>query len=107
MTTRVPRAGLLLALVLGLAVLLTGCAAGPNTAETAGSAGAAGFWLGLWQGFISPVTFVVSLFNDRVNIYEVHNSGGWYNFGFMLGVSMVFSGSAGSGAGARRRSRRG
>jgi hypothetical protein len=32
-----------------------------------------------------------------VNIYEVHNSGNWYNFGFVLGLSVVFgSGSRAS-----------
>jgi hypothetical protein len=48
------------------------------------------------------------LFNDNVNIYEVHNNGNWYNFGFMLGVACVFSGGAGAGntATGRRRSRR-
>jgi hypothetical protein len=38
-----------------------------------------------------------------VNIYDVHNNGNWYNFGFMLGVSAVFSGAGRSGAAARRR----
>jgi hypothetical protein len=47
----------------------------------------------------------VSLFNDNVNIYEVHNNGNWYNFGFMLGVLIVFSGSGG-GSGQAVRSRR-
>jgi hypothetical protein len=91
----------------GLVLGLAACAAGPNDAAGA-VPGAAGFWLGLWQGAISPITFVVSLFNDNVNIYEIHNNGNWYNFGFMLGVSAVFSGTAGSGAAARpRRGRRG
>jgi hypothetical protein len=60
------------------------------------------------KGLISPITFIVSLFNDNVNIYEVHNNGNWYNLGFMLGVACVFSGGAGAGntATGRRRSRR-
>ncbi len=41
----------------------------------------AGFWLGLWQGLISPITFVISLFTDGVNIYEVRNTGNWYDVG--------------------------
>jgi len=92
-------------LVLGLVVLtVAGCAAGSNTASVAGP-DAAGFWLGLWHGFISPVTFVVSLFSDTVGIYEVRNNGGWYDFGFMIGISAIFSGSARSGGPARRRAR--
>ena len=91
------------ALLLLAAVLVLGaCAAGPN--DAAGTGEDAGFFLGLWQGFISPVTFVISLFTDDVNIYEVHNNGNWYDFGFMLGVSTAFGGAAGGGgAGARRK----
>ena len=99
----VRRAAVVLAAV--AAIALTACAAGPNDVAAVGSAHLARFWLGLWQGFSSPVTFIVSLFNPHVNIYEVHNNGGWYNFGFMLGVSTVFSGGARSGAVARRRRR--
>jgi hypothetical protein len=91
-------------LVIALAVLIiAGCTAGPNelvnSPDEEGKV--AGFWLGLWQGFISPITFVVSLFTDTVQIYEVHNSGGWYNFGFLIGVSIFFGG--GGGGVARRR----
>ena len=50
----------------------------------------AGFWAGVWHGNIAGITFVVSLFNKGVSIYETHNNGGWYNFGFLLGVSSLF-----------------
>jgi len=63
----------------------------------------AGFWLGLWHGLISPITFVISLFTDSVNIYEVHNNGNWYDFGFMFGISLAFGGGAGSRSVAIRR----
>ncbi len=94
---------LAVAVMLALAglLLLSACAAGRNTAAAGGDL--AGFWLGLWQGLISPVTFVVSLFNDSVNIYEVQNNGNWYNFGFMLGVSSVFSGGGRGAASASSR----
>ena len=55
----------------------------------------AGFWQGLWHGFISPVTLVMSLFKEDVSMYEVHNNGGWYNFGFLLGTMMIFGGGGG------------
>jgi hypothetical protein len=29
---------------------------------------------------------MISLFTDSVAIYEVNNSGGWYNFGFVIGI---------------------
>ena len=50
----------------------------------------AGIWLGVWHGFISPVTLVMSFFNQDVQMYEVHNSGNLYNLGFFLGVASVF-----------------
>lgn len=84
----------LIPVLLVVMVLLAACAAGPNeltgTLNVEGEV--AGFWLGLWHGFISPVAFIISLFNDRVNIYEVANNGGWYNFGFMMGVAIIFGG---------------
>lgn len=89
-------------LLLAAASTLGACAAGPNDAANAATQEVAGFWLGLWQGLISPITFLISLFNDNVNVYEVHNNGNWYNFGFMLGVSIIFSGSARSGGAASR-----
>ena len=96
--------GRLAVLLLLVALLLAACAAGPNpgVSQTAGSAG---FWLGLWQGFITPVTFVISLFTDHVNIYEVHNNGNWYDFGYVLGLSVAFGG-AGRSCAAAGRSRR-
>jgi hypothetical protein len=88
-----------------IALLLAGCVAGPN--ELAGTpdkeGDVAGFWQGLWNGIIAPVTFVLSLFIDTIKAYDVHNNGGWYDFGFLLGVSIIFGGG-GRGSARRRRS---
>lgn len=60
---------------------------------------APGFLLGLWHGFIFPVSFVFSLFLDNVSVYAVPNDGNFYDAGYFLGI-VVF----GVGAnGARRR----
>jgi hypothetical protein len=91
----------------GLTLVLASCAAGPNTAASAVPADQqAGFWLGLWQGLIIPVAFVVSLFNPDVGIYEIHNSGAWYNLGFLLGIVVPLSGGARAGASLPPRNRR-
>ena len=89
------------AVMLFTLVVLASCAAGPNTQRAvANSAGhVAGFWLGLWHGIIAPITFFISLFN-HANVYEIHNNGNWYNFGFVLGAGILFSGGA---AGTRKR----
>ena len=84
----------LLGLLFVAALFLVSCAAGPNAlAHSAGADGRiAGFWLGLWHGFICPVTFIISLFSDKVHLYEVHNNGGWYSFGFVVGACTIFGG---------------
>lgn len=81
-----------------LALLAAGCAAGANPGVGVPAEGGrvAGFWLGLWHGVIAPITFVISLFNDGVNVYEVHNNGNWYNFGFVLGAVFLIGGSHGA-----------
>jgi len=85
-------------------VMLAGCAAGPNpVVDTAGADGdIAGFLLGLWHGLICPITFIISLFYDNVHIYEVHNNGGWYNFGFLLGASSALGGGGASASSSRQ-----
>ena len=77
-----------------LVVLLAACAAGVNPRVDAAPEGeaVAGFWMGAWHGVIAPVTFVISLFTDSVNLYEVHNNGNWYDFGFVLGAGILFGG---------------
>jgi opacity protein-like surface antigen len=54
-----------------------------------------GFLLGLWHGFIFPVAWLVSVFVPSVAVYAVPNNGGWYDFGYFLGI-VVF------GVGARK-----
>ena len=92
--------------VLLCAVILSGCAAGPNPLKGEpmdSSDGPAGFWRGLWHGIIAPVTFIISLFTRSVQMYEVHNNGGWYNFGFLIGLIIIFGGGGGASSRGRRR----
>ncbi|MGP1352699.1 MAG: hypothetical protein ACTS1Z_05195 [Parasphingopyxis sp.] len=80
--------------ILGAALLLTACAAqqsGGAVAETA-----PGFWLGVWHGFIFPIAWIVSLFVDTVAIYAVPNNGGWYDFGYFVGIVFLGVGARSS-----------
>jgi hypothetical protein len=79
--------------LLAAALTLAACAA--TQASDAVAPAAPGFLLGLWHGFIFPVAWIVSLFADKVAIYAVPNNGGWYDFGYFLGI-VVF------GVGARK-----
>ena len=77
-----------------LVVLVSACAAGvnPEVGTALEGEAVAGFWFGLWHGVIAPVTFIISLFTDNVNLYEVHSNGNWYDFGFVLGAGILFGG---------------
>jgi hypothetical protein len=66
--------------------MLTGCAGQNPLLRTPGANGVAGFWAGLWHGLICPIAFAIGLFNHNVTIFEVHNSGNSYSFGFILGA---------------------
>ena len=81
------------ACLLLLPALLSACAA--TQQPQAITPEAPGFLLGLWHGFIFPVAWIVSLFTDQVAVYAVPNNGGWYDFGYFLGI-VVF------GVGARK-----
>lgn len=70
--------------------LLAACA---QQVATAVAPTAPGFLFGLWHGFIFPVAWVLSLFIPDVAVYAVPNNGGWYDFGFFLGIVVFGVGS--------------
>lgn len=72
-------------------LIATSCAPGNKRFDEK----AAGFWAGLWHGLICIITFIISLFTDSVSMYEVSNSGGWYNLGFLIGAAIALGGSWG------------
>lgn len=78
------------AIVLTGVTLLAACA---HQASSAVAPTAPGFLLGLWHGFIFPVAWVLSLFIPDVAVYAVPNNGGWYDFGFFIGVVFLGVGS--------------
>lgn len=73
-------------------LLLTACASQmPGTVEQ--SSDAPGFLFGLWHGFIFPFAWIGSLFDSDIAVYAVPNRGGWYDFGFFLGITVLGGGS--------------
>ncbi len=76
--------------------LLSACAATQTDATVASAATTPGFWLGVWHGFIFPVAFVISLFVPDVAIYAVPNNGGWYDFGYFVGIVFLGVGARSS-----------
>ena len=77
---------------LGLLLTLAACASQvPDGVSEA--AGTPGFWWGLWHGFIFPFAWIGSLFDSGIAVYAVPNTGGWYDFGFFLGITVLGGGS--------------
>lgn len=87
----------IIVLVLFALTVLSSCADVQNI-EACKTGHTYGFFGGLWHGMIAPVSFVISLFSDEVAVWAVNNNGGWYSFGFLLGV-----GSLGLGGGKASR----
>ena len=79
-----------------LALALAACA---RQDAAAVEASAPGFLWGVWHGFIFPIAWIVSLFVPDVSIYAVPNNGGWYDFGYFVGIVFL-------GVGARSSRRR-
>ena len=74
-------------------ILLNSCADVSPHADMCVTSDPYGFWGGLWHGLIIPFSWIGSLFSDDIAIYALNNNGGWYDFGFVLGVGGL-SGSA-------------
>ncbi len=85
--------------VLGVALVLALSACAPGSGSF-GPGDPAGFFAGFWHGLISFFTLIWSIFDKDISIYEVNNTGFWYDLGFFLSISGIM---AGGGAGARRR----
>ena len=82
-----------------VAMSLTVAACVAKQSLSAVNPAAPGFLEGVWHGFIFPVAWIVSLFTDQIAVYQVPNNGGWYDFGYFVGICFL-------GVGARSSKRR-
>ena len=78
-------------LIVVLALSLSSCLPGDgkNTA-----AGPAGFWTGIWHGWVAPVSLIVGIFDKDIRIYEPQNKGWSYDAGFYVAIIAGFGGIA-------------
>ena len=80
-------------LTLSAALLLLSACASQLDAGVASGPEVPGFWWGLWHGFVFPFAWIGSLFDSGIAVYAVPNTGGWYDFGFFLGITEMGGGS--------------
>jgi hypothetical protein len=71
--------------------LLFGCANSVDVNDCLPQEEKAGFWSGTWDGMISTFSFIGSLFNDNIAVYDVNNNGAWYDFGFIGGLFFILN----------------
>lgn len=85
------RSSIIISAILG-ALVMTSCVAGDGSYAS----DPANFLSGLWHGWIAFVMLFVSLIPGcgHIDIYERANNGWWYDFGFLLGIAILFSGGS-------------
>jgi len=81
----------LIIIAIATLLLLTGCAPGMNDHRPERPAG---FFWGIWHGWIAPFSLIYSIFVPQANIYEVNNTGFFYDLGFYLAIVGGFGGLA-------------
>ena len=80
---------ILIALMVIMLLMLSACAPGDGKATANHPAG---FFWGIWHGWIAPVTLIIGLFNKSIRIYEVFNTGWWYDFGYYMAIISGYGG---------------
>jgi hypothetical protein len=89
---------LFVSMVFAMLLIASDCAHQPQVASN----DAPGFLIGVWHGYIFLFSFVGGFFTDvRISAYP--NSGRWYDFGFILGIFIVFGIACAGSRSARER----
>lgn len=76
-------------LVVLLMLVMSGCVPGDGSYSPTDPAG---FFWGIWHGWIAPISLIGGLFNDTWTIYEPYNTGWPYDFGFYIAIISGFGG---------------
>lgn len=76
-----------------ISLTLTGCIPGDGTYT---SEKPAGFLWGIWHGWIAPISLIIGLFKENIRVYEILNTGWWYDLGFYIAVISGFGGLSSS-----------
>ena len=70
-------------------ITMTGCIPGDGTYTTSHPAG---FFWGIWHGWIAPISLIVGLFDHNIRVYETLNTGWWYDLGLYIAIISGFGG---------------
>ncbi len=76
-------------LIVLLASLLLSCLPGDGNRSVDKPAG---FFSGIWHGWVAPLSLIIGIFNGNIRVYEVNNTGWWYDLGFYMAIISGFGG---------------
>lgn len=79
----------LTALILLLTLTLTACLPGDGSYTAAAPAG---FFSGIWHGWLAPLSMLLGFIRGGYRIYEVNNTGLLYDLGFYIAIIGGFGG---------------
>lgn len=72
-----------------LLFLLVGCIPGDGSHTPDKPAG---FFWGIWHGWLAPLSLIIGFFDKSIRIHEVNNTGWFYDLGFYIAVISGFGG---------------
>lgn len=81
---------IILLIMILVIISLTGCFPGEKVVGDEPD----GFFSGVIHGWLAPLSLILSWFKDDVRMYEVVNTGFWYDFGFYISIIGGFGGIA-------------
>jgi len=80
---------LLVVILVIVIFFFSSCAPGSGSSTTENPAG---FFTGVWHGWIAPVSLIWGIFNKSIRVYEPINTGWFYDFGFYIAIIGGFGG---------------
>lgn len=80
---------ILLLMMISILFVVSACVPGDGSKT---SSNPAGLLSGIWHGWIAPFSLVLSIFDKQISIYEIFNTGFWYDFGFYAAIISGFGG---------------
>ena len=78
-----------IAIIIFIVSILSGCFPGDGKATVGDPAG---FFSGIWHGWIAPLSLILGIFTDNIRVYEMNNTGWWYDLGFYMAIISGFGG---------------
>lgn len=78
---------LMLVCLASLLMILSGCVPGDGSYTDENRAG---FFWGIWHGWLAPVSLIMGIFNNQLRVYETLNTGWWYDLGFYMAIISGF-----------------